>query len=60
VAGPDGTLYAAAGNELVALAPEKLETVATYKTAGAEFTSSPVVFDYKGRNLWPSPQATDV
>lgn len=50
-AGPDGTLYAAAGSELVALSPKKLETLAMYKTDGAEFTSSPVVFEFKERNL---------
>lgn len=50
-AGPDGTIYAAAGGEIVALSPKKLETVGIYKTDGAKFTSSPVVFRFKGRNL---------
>jgi hypothetical protein len=49
--GPDGTLYAAAGDQLVALSPKKLETLAIYRTPGANFTSTPVVFDYKGKNL---------
>jgi outer membrane protein assembly factor BamB len=48
---PDGTLYVGAGSELVALSPKKLETVAIHKTDGPEFTSSPVIFEYKGRNL---------
>ena len=51
VAGPDGRIYVAAARELIALSPKKLETVGTYKTDGAEFTSSPVVFDFKGRSL---------
>lgn len=49
--GPDGVLYVAAGNDLVALSPHKLETLAIYKSEGAKFSSTPVVFDYKGRNL---------
>lgn len=48
---PDGTLYAAAGSELTALAPKTLAKQGSYKTGGAEFTSSPVVFDFKGRTL---------
>jgi outer membrane protein assembly factor BamB len=50
-AGPDGTLYAAAGREIVALDPKHLEVIGTFKNDGGEFTSSPVVFDFKGRNL---------
>jgi outer membrane protein assembly factor BamB len=50
-AGPDGTLYVAAGSELTALAPRTLQPLATYKTAGAQFTSSPVVFEHRFRNL---------
>ena len=50
-AGPDGTIYAAAGSELAALAPKNLEVLAIYKTDGAEFTSSPVVFPFNRRNL---------
>ena len=49
--GPDGTLYVAAGDEIVALSPRQLETVAMHRHWGAEFSSSPVVFEYKGRNL---------
>ncbi|MGH9664181.1 MAG: PQQ-binding-like beta-propeller repeat protein, partial [Bryobacteraceae bacterium] len=49
--GPDGTLYVAAGNELVALAPHTLESLAIYKTDGAEFSSTPVVFSFQGKNL---------
>ena len=49
--GPDGTLYAAAGTELTALAPRTLQAKGSYKTGGADFTSSPVVFEYHGKNL---------
>lgn len=48
-AGPDGTLYVSNGNgELVALEAKTLKVLRTFKTGGAEITSSPVVFDYKG------------
>ncbi|MBI3210924.1 MAG: hypothetical protein HYZ37_18730 [Candidatus Solibacter usitatus] len=50
-AGPDGTLYAAAGTELTALAAKTLAAQGSYKTGGAQFTSSPVVFEHKGKNL---------
>jgi outer membrane protein assembly factor BamB len=49
--GPDGTLYVAtAGGEasLVALEPKTLKRKASY-SAGSDFTSSPVVFEYKGK-----------
>jgi hypothetical protein len=49
--GPAGTLYVAAGDEIVALSPRQLETLAVHRQSGAEFSSSPVVFEYKGRNL---------
>ena len=49
--GPDGTVYAAAGNELVALSPAVLEPRAVYKSDAGEFTSSPVVFEFQGKNL---------
>ncbi len=49
--GPDGTLYvAAAGGELVALEPGTLTVKTSYK-AGKDFTSSPVVFEYKDKDL---------
>lgn len=49
--GPDGTLYVATGGgELVALDPVTL-TVRSSGKAGKEFTSSPVVFEYKGKDL---------
>ncbi len=50
-AGPDGTLYVAGGGgELVALEKGTLRPKASYK-ARQEFTSSPVVFEFKGKNL---------
>jgi outer membrane protein assembly factor BamB len=49
--GPDGTLYVTTtGGVLAALDPKTLRVKQTY-TAGSEFSSSPVVFPYKGRNL---------
>ena len=48
---PDGNLYVAGGTELTQLAPQTLSPQGTYKTDGAHFTSSPVVFDFKGRDL---------
>jgi outer membrane protein assembly factor BamB len=49
--GPDGTLFAADGKELAALEPETLKLKDSYKAGNSSFTSSPVVFDYKGRDL---------
>ena len=49
-AGPDGTLYVAAGNEVTALEAKTLKPLSSYK-ADAALTSSPVVFEYKGKNL---------
>jgi hypothetical protein len=49
--GPDGTLFVASRNgELVALEPGTLAIRSSCKT-GKEFTSSPVVFEYKGKDL---------
>lgn len=49
--GPDGTIYAAAGPELVALSSRDLEPKAVYKSDAGEFASTPAIFDYQGRNL---------
>jgi outer membrane protein assembly factor BamB len=49
--GPDGTIYAAAGSELVALSPAALEPKAVFKSDAGDFASSPVVFEFQGRNL---------
>jgi hypothetical protein len=54
--GPDGTIYIATGagegtaNSIVAIDPKSLGTKSAY-SAGAEFASTPVVFDYKGKTL---------
>jgi len=48
---PDGTVFVAAGNEVAALAPGTLKPVASYKVNGVEFTSSPVMFEFKGKDL---------
>jgi outer membrane protein assembly factor BamB len=56
--GPDGMLYvttlAAAGegeSSLVALDPKRLQVKDSYTPGGQPFTSSPVVFEYKGKIL---------
>jgi outer membrane protein assembly factor BamB len=49
-AGPDGVLYAAAGADLVALEPGTLSVKSSYQ-AGTEFTSSPIVFEYHGKDI---------
>lgn len=50
-AGPDGTLYVAnGGGELVALDPSTLSVKGSYK-GEKDFLSSPLIFDYKGRDL---------
>lgn len=47
--GPDGTVYVATrGGELVSLAGETLAAKGTYN-AGQPFSSSPVVFEHKGK-----------
>ncbi len=49
--GPDGTLYVAGSKgELVALEPKTLNKKASYQ-AGVELTSTPVVFEFKGKDL---------
>ena len=52
-----GTLYVATGgggdapNSVVALDPKTLSVKAWYAAGASEFTSTPVIFDYKGKNL---------
>jgi outer membrane protein assembly factor BamB len=49
--GPDGTLYVATkGRELVALEPGTLTVKSSHK-GETDFTSSPVVFEYKDKDL---------
>ncbi len=48
--GPEGEIYAASGNQIVALAEGTLAQRAAYDAGAASFVSSPVVFDYKGKN----------
>jgi outer membrane protein assembly factor BamB len=50
-AGPDGTLYVAAGNELTALSAGALAPRASFRMEAAGFASSPVVFEFKGKDL---------
>jgi outer membrane protein assembly factor BamB len=50
--GGDGSLYVATkGGELVHLEARTLKPLATYTAQGQEFTSSPVVFEHKGKIL---------
>lgn len=49
--GPDGVIYVTAGSELTALDPKSLAVKGSYKTGGAEFTSSPLVFEFKGKDI---------
>jgi outer membrane protein assembly factor BamB len=55
--GGDGTLYVATGSEgespnsLVALDPKTLSVKSWYAAGASEFSSSPVIFDYKGKTL---------
>ncbi len=61
IAGPafggDGTLYVATGaggdapNSLVALDPKTLSVEGRYSAGSVEFTSTPVVFEHKGKTL---------
>jgi outer membrane protein assembly factor BamB len=50
--GPDGTIYAATdAGELAALSARSLKPIGSYTTRGPAFTSSPVIFPYKGKTL---------
>ncbi|HEY8462327.1 MAG TPA: hypothetical protein VIM99_18205 [Blastocatellia bacterium] len=61
IAGPafdgDGTLYVATGSEgespnsLVALDPKTLSVKGWYEAGASEFSSTPVIFEYKGKTL---------
>jgi len=49
---PDGTVYATTdAGELVALSARSLKPIGSYTTGGQPFTSSPVVFPFKGKTL---------
>lgn len=50
-AGPDGTLYVTSGGELVALEEKTLKPKGSYAIGKQEFTSAPVVFDFKDKDL---------
>ncbi len=55
--GPDGTLYVTTGsggevpNSIVALEPKTLRVKGSYSAGQREFSSTPVVFEYKGKTL---------
>lgn len=48
---PDGTLYVTAGGELTALEERTLKPKGSYSIGNQEFTSSPVVFEFKEKDL---------
>jgi hypothetical protein len=48
--GPEGELYAASGSQLFALSEAKLDQRAAYAAGSSDFVSSPLVFDFKGKN----------
>ena len=50
-AGPDGTLYVTSGAELVALEEGTLRQKASYSIGKQRFASSPVVFEFRGKDL---------
>jgi len=49
--GPEGELYVASGSQLVALAEGTLAQRAAYSADSSDFVSSPVVFDFNGKNF---------
>ncbi len=55
--GGDGTIYVTTGsggeapNSLVALDPKTLKALGSYSAGDQGFSSTPVIFDYKGRTL---------
>jgi outer membrane protein assembly factor BamB len=48
---PDGTLYVAAGESLVALEPKTLKQKDWYSAGKQDFTASPVIFEYNEKIL---------
>ncbi|MBL8228653.1 MAG: hypothetical protein JNL98_09255 [Bryobacterales bacterium] len=56
--GPDGVAYVAASNQLTALASKTLAPMVSATVPGTEFTSSPVVFEHKGKD-WLAAATAD-
>ncbi len=57
--GPDGTVFATtSAGQLVSLSPGDLRLVHSYTSNGPAFTSSPVVFPYKGKT-WVAAATAD-
>lgn len=48
--GPDGSLYVAAGKQIVALEEKTLQSKAAFQNEQG-YSSSPVIFDFKGKDL---------
>ena len=49
--GPDGTIYVSGADEVAALDLKTLAVKGSFKPSGLQFTSSPVVFEFKGKDL---------
>ncbi len=49
--GPDGTVYVAGKDELAALDLKTLAVKRTFKAGGLQFTSSPTMFEFKGKDM---------
>lgn len=49
--GPDGTIYVSSANEVTALELNTLAVKGSFKTGGAQLTSSPAIFEHKGKDL---------
>ncbi|MBS1812441.1 MAG: PQQ-like beta-propeller repeat protein [Acidobacteria bacterium] len=49
--GGDGTAYVTTKNGVTAIDPKTLEAKGSYSASGQEFSSSPVVFEFKGKTM---------
>jgi hypothetical protein len=49
--GGDGTVFVTTANGVTAIDPKTLQTKSSYTASGQEFSSSPVVFEFKGKTL---------
>ncbi len=48
---PEGVLYVAGGNSLTALEEGTLKTKGSYSIGSQKFTTSPVIFEFKGKDM---------
>ncbi len=49
--GGDGTAYVATANGVTAIDPKTLQAKGAYTASGQQFSSSPVVFEFKGKTM---------